>query len=65
MQRDASVTARLPAQVKDAMVRAAEDDGRTLSQWMERLLIAHLEASGYLSDSSHPAKRASRRSRRP
>lgn len=46
--RDSSFTMRISTDLKDAMNTAAADDGRTMAQWLERLLISHLTQEGYL-----------------
>ncbi len=42
------VSLRLPPDVKAAAERAAKDDTRSLSSFMEKLLTEHLKAKGYL-----------------
>jgi len=39
---------RLRPSVRAAAERAAEDDGRTLGGLIEKLLVDHLKANGYL-----------------
>ena len=43
MVRQAAISIRVEDRVKEALVKAAEAEGRTLSQYVERLLIAHLK----------------------
>lgn len=45
MPRTAPITAHVEPDIKAAFERLAKDDGRTLSQYVERLLIAHLAAA--------------------
>jgi hypothetical protein len=42
------VSFRLPPEVKAAAEKAAKDDTRSLSSFMEKLLTEHLKAKGYL-----------------
>ena len=42
------VSFRLPPDVKAAAERAAKDDTRSVSSFMEKLLTEHLKATGYL-----------------
>ena len=42
------VSLRLPPDVKAAAERAAKDDTRSMSSFMEKLLTEHLKAKGYL-----------------
>jgi hypothetical protein len=46
--RDVAISVRTFAEVKAAAEKAAEQDGRPLSQWVERLLILHLRERGFL-----------------
>jgi predicted HicB family RNase H-like nuclease len=46
--RDVAISVRTFAGVKAAAEIAAEQDGRSLSQWVERLLILHLRERGFL-----------------
>lgn len=48
MARAAAISVRVEPSVKKAAEQAASDDGRTLSQLMERLLVAYLRKEGYL-----------------
>ncbi len=48
MARTAAISVRVETQVKEAAEKAARDDGRTLAQYVERLLIAHLKENGFL-----------------
>jgi len=50
MAKDALPTSvRLDADLKAALARAAEDDGRSVSSLMDRILRAWLVARGYLA----------------
>ena len=42
------VSFRLPPDVKAAAERAAKDDTRSVSSFVEKLLTEHLKAKGYL-----------------
>jgi hypothetical protein len=42
------VSLRLPPDVKEAAERAAKDDTRSLSSLIQRVLVEHLKAKGYL-----------------
>jgi hypothetical protein len=42
------VSFRLQPEVKAAAEKAAEDDRRSLSSFVEKLLVDHLRAQGYL-----------------
>ncbi|CAO3357961.1 hypothetical protein [Azospirillum melinis] len=48
--RTAPIAIRTFPEVKAAAEKAAAADGRTLSQWVERALIARLKSDGLLSD---------------
>ena len=48
MARDAAISVRVEPDVKEALEAAAKEDGRTLSQFVERLVVAHLRALGRL-----------------
>jgi len=56
MARTAPITAHVEPDLKAALERLAKDDGRTLSQYVERLLIAHLEAAAGTKPRRRPAK---------
>lgn len=49
MARDATLTIRLTAEVRQAINAAAEADGRSVSQWVERTISAILKKQGYLA----------------
>lgn len=42
------VSFRLPSEVKAAAEKAAKDDTRSLSSYVEKLLTEHLREKGYL-----------------
>ena len=50
MVRELALSIRVTPDIKEAVTRAAEADGRTVSTWVARLIEAHLkeaqEASG-------------------
>jgi hypothetical protein len=46
--RNVAISVRAFAEVKAAAEKAAEQDGRPLSQWVEHLLILHLRERGLL-----------------
>lgn len=43
--RDVVISVRLSGEVKAALDRAAAADGRSVSQWVERLIAAHVDAA--------------------
>ena len=45
------VSLRLPPEVKAAAEKAAKEDTRSLSSYLEKLLTDHLRSEGYLPDS--------------
>jgi hypothetical protein len=48
MPRTASIGIRIEPDVKTAAEKAAAEDGRTLANYIERMLIEHLREKGYL-----------------
>jgi hypothetical protein len=48
MVRSAPLGFRIEPELKAALEKAAEDDGRSVSSFVERVLIAHLRDKGYL-----------------
>jgi hypothetical protein len=58
--RSAPLGLRVTPTLKKALEKAASDDHRPLASYVERLLIEHLKAKGYLTATDFPA--ASRRS---
>ncbi len=49
MNKTAAISLRVPAEVKEAVERAAKDDERTVAAYVQRLLVQHLRATGYLT----------------
>ena len=49
------VSVRLPPEVKTAAEKAARDDTRSLSSFLEKLLTDDLRSKGYLPAASDPA----------
>ncbi len=49
------VSVRLPPEVKGAAEKAAREDTRSLSSFLEKLLTDHLRAKGYLPAASGEA----------
>jgi hypothetical protein len=49
MDRDSVLNIRLPTDVKDAARRAADDDGRSLSGMVTRIMSEWLAEKGYLN----------------
>jgi antitoxin component of RelBE/YafQ-DinJ toxin-antitoxin module len=43
MARTAAITTRVEPPVKSAFKALAKEDGRTIAQYVERLLLAHLD----------------------
>lgn len=50
---------RLPADLREALERAAQDDGRTSSNYVRKVLSDHLRKRGYLAakDSRKPKRK--------
>ena len=46
--KDAAFSFRLPAQIRDALDRAAAADDRTVGAYVTRLLDNHLREAGFL-----------------
>lgn len=63
VNRDEVLNVRVPAEVKAALRRAAEDDhGRSLSGMVVRVLREWLQGAGYLEEASGaPARQKGRR----
>ncbi len=53
--KSATLLLRMQPAVKEAGMKAAGDDNRSLSALIETLLIDHLKANGYLSGGGKPA----------
>ncbi len=58
MDRSAVVNMRTSPAVKAAAKRAADDDGRSLSDWITRALQQRLTELGYLDANGRPLRRA-------
>lgn len=65
MARTAPITAHVEPKTKAAFEKLAKDDGRTLSQYVERLLIAHLDAVNVSSGQAPARKPSPQRGRGP
>lgn len=50
MAKASAISVRVNDDVKDALLKAADRDGRSMASWAERLIISHLKKDGYLSD---------------
>lgn len=48
MAKTSAISVRVSDEVKQAVEKAAEDDGRSIASYVERLLNAHLKEKGYL-----------------
>jgi hypothetical protein len=48
MAKTSAISVRVSEQVKQAAEKAAEDDRRSLASYVEKLLVEHLKAKGYL-----------------
>jgi hypothetical protein len=48
MARTAAISIKVEPDVKAAVEKAAADDGRTMAQWVERLIIRALREQSYL-----------------
>ena len=48
MAKTAAISVRVEPTLKDALEAAAKKDDRTLAQYVERVLTAHLRAEGLL-----------------
>jgi hypothetical protein len=55
--KSASLLLRMQPAIKQAGMKAAADDNRSLSALIETLLIEHLQANGYLPGSKAATKR--------
>ncbi|WP_417809993.1 hypothetical protein [Thioclava sp.] len=49
MARTSALSVRVTDETKQAVEKAAEDDGRSVASYVERLLVAHLQDKGYLT----------------
>jgi hypothetical protein len=57
MKKDASVNVRLTSELRAKLQDLADADGRTLSNYIERVLNAHAEAKLSSEKPPEPAKR--------
>lgn len=48
MKKDAAISVRVLGKVKQAAEKAASDDSRSVASLLEKLLLEHLRAKGYL-----------------
>jgi hypothetical protein len=55
MARTANIGMRVEPALKDALEEAAAADHRSVASYIERLIIAHLTAEGYLNKEAKPA----------
>jgi uncharacterized protein (DUF1778 family) len=53
--RDTQINVRISAQVKRLAEEAAEADSRSMSSFIEKLIMDHLREHGHLPDSGKPA----------
>ncbi len=58
VRKDASLTIRMTAALKDALARAAEADERSIAQLAVKVLSEHLRSEGWLTDEPAEAKGA-------
>jgi hypothetical protein len=56
-QKTATLNLRLDPVLKDAAMRAAIDDHRTITSLIEKLLTEHLRAAGYLPPGGKAGKK--------
>ena len=52
MAKTSAISVRVADEVKNAAEKAAQDDGRSLANYVERLLREHLQQRGYLPSSA-------------
>jgi hypothetical protein len=48
MPKTAAIGLRVEPEIKKALDKAAADDRRTIASYVEKLLVDHLTAAGYL-----------------
>lgn len=48
MAKDAALSVRVTPVTKSAVQKAADEDGRSVASYVERLLVAHLKEKGHL-----------------
>jgi Ribbon-helix-helix protein, copG family len=60
MAKNAAISVRVDPALKAQVEEAARADGRTVSQYVERLLVLHLSSMSSPKTSDRPAARKSR-----
>jgi len=55
MAKDTALSFRVPAEIKDALERAAKADDRSVSSLVERILKGWLMENGYLGQTDRDA----------
>ncbi|TBN46997.1 Arc family DNA-binding protein [Paracoccus sediminis] len=48
MAKTSAISVRVSDETKQAVEKAAEEDGRSVASYVERLLTTHLKKEGYL-----------------
>jgi len=48
MAKTSAISVRVPDTTKQAVEKAADEDGRSVASYVERLLTSHLKDKGYL-----------------
>lgn len=48
MAKSSAISVRVTEETKQAVEKAAEEDGRSMASYVERLLTTHLKEKGYL-----------------
>lgn len=48
MTKTSAISVRVTDETKQAVEKAAAEDGRSIASYVERLLTAHLKESGFL-----------------
>ena len=61
MQRDGTILIRLPQPMKDTLRQIAEDDGRSMSGLVVKILSDWLRANGYIDTTGKPVSKPRRR----
>jgi hypothetical protein len=54
--KSAVLNLRIEPEIKTALERAAEDERRSVTSYVEMLLIPHLRAKGYLPGETKPRR---------
>jgi len=49
MSKPLAISVRVSPEVKEGIEKVAKSDGRTVSAYVERLLVQHLQEKGYLA----------------